>query len=128
MGLTVQMMRVLAGLMALMISGCATPESLPQSQPDRIGEFQGQYRDFASCMQLSAPDKMIVRADYDSETSKAHLAVFPPRHYAVQDHEITVRQIETEKVLVELRTWPEVDSGQTRDHVTFLARVCEVPA
>ena len=97
-----------------------------QSAPGWVGEYRGQYRDIASCMQRSTQEKVIVRADFDDEARKAYLAVFPPSYYAMEVHEIMVQQVEADTVLIELRFWPAIDFGETEEHVAFLAKGCEL--
>ena len=121
-------MRVWAAVLVATLAGCAGAQNAGRAEPYWVGEYRGQYKPFAACVERGTPQRAALRTLYDDEAKTADLIVSPPPYSAIADHEITVAQAETDKVRVVFRRRTAMDFGQTEQHVKFLAGVCEKAA
>lgn len=118
------MTRLLAALLVVMLAGCAAPRDEERAAGRWIGQFPGQYKIFAACMENSTPQRMAVRTVHYDGAKRADVIVSPPPYHAIADHEITVAQAAADKVRVVFRHRTAMDFGQTEQHVRSLAGVC----
>ena len=117
-------MRVLGACLVVVVTGCAGAPDGERSTARWVGEFPGQYKPFAACMESSTPHRLVVRKVHDDAAETAALTVSPPPYYAMADHEITVIQAGADKVRVVFRRRTAMDFGQTEQHVKYLAGLC----
>ena len=118
------MMRVLAALLVMMLAGCASPRDGERAAARWVGQFPGQVETLAACLESRTPQTMAARTVHYDAVKRADIIVTPPPHHAIPDHQITVVQVQTDKVGIVFRHRTAMDFGQTEQHIRFLAGVC----
>ena len=117
-------MKVLAALLVVMLAGCVAPRDGERVPAGWVGEFPGQYRAFAACVESRTPQTMAARTVYYDAVKRADVIVTPAPHHAIADHQITVVQAQADKVGVVFQNRTAMDFGQTEQHVRVLAGFC----
>lgn len=107
---------------ALLLAGCASVETIRQSEPTASGIFPGQWREFAECVNYDLGNRVL----FDGQTETARvgrptnigIGDYPP------DYELTIRQMGAATVQVDLRQRWTIAKDWARDQYWSAVERC----